>query len=48
MTSIIDADTERAHQGIQKRAEEIQRTLFLDRDDEQFDAEKFVNDMVGS
>lgn len=49
MRSIIDAETELAHKGIQARAEDIQRTLFLDRDDEQgFDPEQFVNDIIGS
>jgi hypothetical protein len=32
--SIIDADTLNAASGIRARAEDIQRTLFLDRDDE--------------
>jgi hypothetical protein len=32
--SIIDAETIQAHEGIRARAEDIQRTLFLDRDDE--------------
>ena len=38
---IIDADTNQAQQGILDGAEDIQRTTFLDRDDEQF-----VNDVV--
>jgi hypothetical protein len=48
MNSIIDAETIQAHEGIRARSEETQRTLFLDRADEQFDPEKFVNDVVGS
>ena len=34
MNSIIDAETLQAREGIRARAEDIQRTLFLDRDDE--------------
>jgi hypothetical protein len=48
MNPILDAETIQAHNGIRARAEDIQRTLFLDRADEQFDPEKFVNDVVGS
>ena len=49
MQSILDAETIQAKQGIQARAEDIQRTVFLDRDDEQgFDPEQFVNDIIGS
>jgi len=35
MQSIIDAETMQAREGIRARAEDIQRTLFLDRDDEE-------------
>jgi hypothetical protein len=31
---IIDAETQQAREGIRARAEDIQRTLFLDRDDD--------------
>jgi hypothetical protein len=34
MNSIIDSDTWQAREGIRARAEDIQRTLFLDRDDD--------------
>jgi hypothetical protein len=37
MNPILDADTIQAAEGIRARAEDIQRTLFLDRDDEQED-----------
>jgi len=46
MQSIIDADTELAHKGIRSRAEQVQRTLFLDRDDEQFDERTFIEDII--
>ena len=35
MNPILDAETIQAHEGIRARAEDIQRTLFLDRDDEE-------------
>jgi hypothetical protein len=34
MNPILDTDTIQAHEGIRDRAEDIQRTLFLDRDDD--------------
>jgi hypothetical protein len=34
MNPILDADTIQAAEGIRARAEDIQRTLFLDRDDD--------------
>jgi hypothetical protein len=34
MTPILDAETIQAAEGIRARAEDIQRTLFLDRDDD--------------
>jgi hypothetical protein len=34
MQPILDAETIQAHNGIRARAEDIQRTLFLDRDDD--------------
>jgi hypothetical protein len=34
MQPILDAETIQAHEGIRARAEDIQRTLFLDRDDD--------------
>jgi hypothetical protein len=34
MNPILDAETLQAREGIRARAEDIQRTLFLDRDDD--------------
>jgi hypothetical protein len=48
MNPILDAETMQAREGIRARAEDIQRTLFLNRDDEQFDPEKFIEDVIGS
>jgi hypothetical protein len=34
MQPILDAETIQAHEGIRSRAEDIQRSMFLDRDDD--------------
>ena len=46
MQPILDADTVQAYRGIQARAEDIQRTLFLDRDGQEFNPEKFIEDVI--
>jgi hypothetical protein len=48
LQKILDAETIQAAEGIRARAEDIQRTLFLDRDYEQIDEKKFIEDIVGS
>jgi len=46
MTSLIDADVDRAARGIQGAAAAIQNTIFADT--ELFDPKKAVTDLVGS
>ena len=46
MNSIIDSDTWQAHEGIRARADQVQRTLFLDRDDEQIDELAYIDEVI--
>ena len=48
MNNILDAETLQSREGIRARAEDIQRTLFLDRDGQEFKPEKYIRDIIGS
>ena len=46
MQKILDAETIQAASGIRARSEDIQRTLFLDRDGQEFNEKAFIDEVI--
>ena len=46
MDNILDAETTQSREGIRARAEDIQRTLFLDRDGQEFNEKAFIDEVI--